>query len=206
MTLGYIGLGKMGHNMVSRLVRKHHEVFAFDPDEPARERAKDMGAKVFSSAGELVKSLPEPRAVWIMVPHAAVDGVISEILPHLGEGDTVIDGGNSFYKDSMRRSERLLRNSINFMDIGVSGGPSGALEGACLMVGGSFDNYKKFSDLFKDLSQENGYAYAGKNGAGHFVKMIHNGIEYGMMQSLAEGFSLMKNSEFDLNFSSRKIL
>jgi len=199
MKLGYIGLGKMGHNMVERLVEKGHEVFAFDVSEDARKLAEEVGAKPMDSIEHLIKSLEAPRLVWIMVPHKSVDKVISKLLPNLEKGDVVIDGGNSFYKDSVRRAQDITGKGIKFLDVGVSGGPGGARKGACLMVGGEREDYKKFKPLFQDLSQDAGYSYMGRHGAGHFVKMVHNGIEYGMMQSIAEGFDLMGQSGFDLD-------
>jgi 6-phosphogluconate dehydrogenase len=136
-----------------------------------------------------------------MVPHQAVDKVLQELLPFLQKGDTVIDGGNSPYKESIRRFKELKERGIYFLDVGVSGGPSGARNGACIMVGGGKEIFRKYKNLFRDLACTGGYAHMGKPGAGHFVKMVHNGIEYGMMQALAEGFALMKASPFDLNLT-----
>jgi 6-phosphogluconate dehydrogenase len=128
-----------------------------------------------------------------------VDDVIGELIPNLKSGDTIIDGGNSFYKDSVRRAKELETKGIDFLDVGVSGGPAGARNGACIMVGGKREVFEKFENLFKDLATEEGYSYMGSSGAGHFVKMVHNGIEYGMMQSIAEGFTILKNSSFNLD-------
>jgi 6-phosphogluconate dehydrogenase len=136
-----------------------------------------------------------------MVPHQAVDAVLDEIVPFLAQGDTIIDGGNSPYKESIRRSRELQARGIDFLDAGVSGGPAGARTGACIMVGGRREVYQRFEKLFQDLSADRGYGYMGTSGAGHFVKMVHNGIEYGMMQALAEGFSIMKRSAFDLDLT-----
>jgi len=199
MKLGYIGLGKMGHNMVERLVKKGHEVFAFDIDEDARRAAEKSGAKIAVTLSELVGKLDTPKNIWIMVPHQTVDDVLSELVPFLVDGDTVIDGGNSPYKESMRRAGGFESTGINFVDVGVSGGPAGAREGACVMVGGDKEDFEALEPLFRDLAAPGAYGYMGTHGAGHFVKMVHNGIEYGMMQANAEGFAMMEKSGFGLN-------
>lgn len=199
MTIGYIGLGKMGHNMVERLLEKGHEVFVFDTNEDARKAAEDIGAKNLNSLEDLANKLASPRIIWIMVPHQAVDDVLEKLLPYLKNGDTVIDGGNSLYTESMRRAHVLESAGINYIDVGVSGGPSGARDGACIMVGGDREDYDMLEPLFCDLAAKDAYGYMGAYGAGHFVKMVHNGIEYGMMQAIAEGFSVMQRSEFNLN-------
>lgn len=198
MEIGYIGLGKMGRNMVARLTEKRHKVFAFDVSADARKEVELSGVKTFGSLEDLAKQLSMPRVIWLMVPpHEVVDKVLDEIIPRLNREDMIIDGGNSFYKDSMRRAEELEEKGIRFMDVGVSGGPAGARNGACLMIGGNEADYDKLYDLFRDLGGY--YGYMGKHGAGHFVKMVHNAIEYGMMQAIAEGFTVMKESEFNLN-------
>ncbi|TSC79832.1 MAG: 6-phosphogluconate dehydrogenase [Parcubacteria group bacterium Gr01-1014_29] len=201
MKLGYIGLGKMGLNMVERLVERRHEVVVFDQDDAAMQQAAWKGAAKAQSIWNLVDSLERPRLIWLMVPHKAVDAVLKDLVPRLHDGDTIIDGGNSFYKDSERRHKEFAARDIYFLDAGVSGGPQGAREGACVMVGGDEKIFKKYETLFKDIAVENGYAHVGKSGAGHFVKMVHNGIEYGMMQSLAEGFAVLKNAPYPLNLS-----
>jgi 6-phosphogluconate dehydrogenase len=199
MKLGYIGLGKMGYNMAELLLDKKYEVVAFNRSEEAVKMIAKRGAKPAGSLTDLVSALVQPRLVWIMVPHQAVDAVLRELIPFLAKGDTVIDGGNSPYRESIRRSKELEARGIDFLDAGVSGGPSGARNGACIMVGGRKEVFQKFESLFRDLSVMNGYGYMGKAGAGHFVKMVHNGIEYGMMQALAEGFAVMKASDFGLD-------
>jgi 6-phosphogluconate dehydrogenase len=199
MRLGYIGLGKMGYNMVVRLRERGYEVLAFDIDEKARKGIRAKGIKTADSLEILVKELIPPRLVWLMVPQEKVEGVIKQISPHLKKADAIIDGGNSYYEDSVRRGKLLALKGIHFLDVGVSGGPKGARDGACIMVGGEKADYEKLKPLFRDLAFENGYGYMGKTGAGHFVKMVHNGIEYGMMQSLAEGFTILKESPFKLN-------
>lgn len=199
MKLGYIGLGKMGFNMVARLLEKKYKVVVFDKNKNASGSIAGHGAKAADSLKSLAVSLDTPRLVWIMVPYRAVDPVIRELAPLLHTGDTVIDGGNSPYKESMRRARELETDGIGFLDAGVSGGPSGARTGACVMVGGKKEVFRKHETLFRDISCRGGYGYVGKSGAGHFVKMVHNGIEYGMMQAIAEGFALMKESPFGLD-------
>ena len=201
MQVGYIGLGKMGFNMVERLLEKGHQVVAFDRDKAAADAIAEKGAQSSGSLTALVGSLTAPRVVWLMVPHQAVDAVLRDLTPLLGKGDAVIDGGNSPYKESMRRASELETKGIDFLDAGVSGGPSGARSGACVMVGGRKDIFKRFEIIFRDISVTGGYAYMGKAGSGHFVKMVHNGIEYGMMQALAEGFSVMNASDFKLDLA-----
>jgi 6-phosphogluconate dehydrogenase len=199
MKIGYIGLGKMGLNMVERLVEKGHEIIAYAPSEKSRASATLVGAHSKETLKECIEALPVPRTVWLMVPHKAVESVLEELLPLLGAGDTIIDGGNSPYKESMRRAVELEVKNIRFMDIGVSGGPAGARHGACLMVGGNRKVFEEYENVLKDIAVENGYGYMGKSGAGHFVKMVHNGIEYGMMQAIGEGFEVMQSSDFQLD-------
>lgn len=201
MRLGYIGLGKMGYNMVELLLDRKYEVVAYNRSEEPVKMIARRGARPAGSLKELVSALVSPRLVWIMVPYQAVDPVLKELVPLLTKGDTVIDGGNSPYKESIRRSQELEVKGIDFLDAGVSGGPAGARSGACIMVGGRKEVFQKFEALFRDLSVPDGYGYMGRTGAGHFVKMAHNGIEYGMMQALAEGFAVMKASEFGLELT-----
>jgi 6-phosphogluconate dehydrogenase len=202
MQIGYFGLGKMGFNMVLRLLEKGYDVVACNRSpEPIKEAAK-AGANTAYSCSELAKSLTPPRLVWVMVPAGkAVDDVIfgeGNLISNLESGDTVIDGGNSFYKDSIRRGKELSKKGINFLDVGVSGGPGGARAGASIMVGGDKKVYKKLEPLFRDLAVGESYGHMGPQGAGHFVKMVHNGIEYGMMQAIGEGFEVMKKAPFKL--------
>jgi 6-phosphogluconate dehydrogenase len=198
MELGYIGLGKMGSNMVARLLDKKYRVAVFDKSREAVSAMAKQGAEPAADIRSLVSSLSLPRLVWIMVPYGVVDGILGEIVPLFSEGDTLIDGGNSPFKESVRRNAELAGKGINFLDVGVSGGPGGARNGACLMVGGKRNVYEQFRQVFRDLSVDDGFGYMGASGSGHFVKMIHNGIEYGMMQAIAEGFSLLKASPFAL--------
>ena len=192
MNIGYIGLGKMGSGMVARLIEHGHTVTSYD----------SSGTGTVQNLTDLVSSLPTPRTVWLMVPASAVDSVLHDLTPLLTPNDTIIDGGNSHYTDTIRRSDELTQAGIHFLDVGVSNGPNGARTGACLMIGGERADYDLLESLWKDLSATQGFAYVGTHGAGHFVKMIHNGIEYGMMQSIAEGFAVMKASPFDLNLTS----
>lgn len=216
--IGYIGLGKMGLAQVVRLAEKGWRIVAWNRSEGPRTAAKKSGVEVCETLTEVAARFHKPRLIWLMVPHGAVDGVLKELVPHLSQGDTVIDGGNSFYKNSIRRARELARRGIHFLDVGVSGGPFGARSGACLMVGGEKEIFKKHEQLFRALSASQNYsdvlennridragtkrsrlnysyAYMGKSGAGHFVKMVHNGIEYGMMQSIAEGFSILRRAD-----------
>ncbi len=201
MKLGYIGLGKMGYNMAELLLEKGHQLVAYNRSAAPVQKIAQKGAKPADSVGSLVAALETPRVVWIMVPHQAVDAVLKELTLHLAKGDTIIDGGNSPYKESIRRGRELETKGIDFLDAGVSGGPHGARTGACIMVGGKQEVFKKYEQIFRDASVEQGYAYFGKTGSGHFVKMVHNGIEYGMMQALAEGFAVLKASDFNLDLA-----
>ena len=202
LRLGYIGLGKMGFNMVERLIEKGYQVVAFDVNENAVKEIAGRGAEPVRSLSALVSAAAPPRIVWLMVPHETVDEVLSGLVPLLQRGDTVIDGGNSFYRDSVRRAGSLAASGIDFLDVGVSGGPSGARTGACIMAGGAWESFERLEPLFRDLSVPDGYGYMGGHGAGHFVKMVHNGIEYGMMQAVAEGFAIMRASPFNLNLTT----
>ena len=203
MQIGYFGLGKMGFNMVLRLLDRSYNVIACNRSpEPIKEVAK-AGANTAFTCADLAKNLKAPRLVWIMVPAGKpTDEVIFEegnLINLLQKGDTIIDGGNSFYKDTVRRYKKLGERGINFLDAGVSGGPNGARNGASIMVGGDREVYKEYEVLFKDLSVPDGYGYMGPSGAGHFVKMVHNGIEYGMMQAIGEGFEVLKAAPFKLD-------
>jgi 6-phosphogluconate dehydrogenase len=197
----------MGLNMVKRLVSKGHVVVAYNRSPEPVAEAIASGAKGVHSLQELVDGLEAPRTVWVMVSHSAVDTILADLLPLLSAGDTVIDGGNSPYRETIRRAGEITAQGIKFLDVGVSGGPGGALNGAAMMAGGDRSVYDALdtAGFFRDTNVPEGYAYMGPAGAGHFVKMIHNGIEYGMMQSLAEGFDLLRHSseyQLDLNVVS----
>ena len=195
--IGYIGLGKMGKNMALRLLQKGWRVVAYNRDKEKTKEVEKEGAVVAGDLRELVAGLASPRMVWLMVSHEAVDQVLAELTPLLGKGDLIIDGGNSPYKETRRRVQELKTKGLNFLDIGVSGGPGGALNGACMMAGGDKVLYDKLAErgFFTDTCLAGGFGYMGPSGAGHFVKMVHNGIEYGMMQSIAEGFDLLCHSK-----------
>ena len=198
-TIGYIGLGKMGMNMVYRLNEMNWRVVAYNRSPEPRHQAANQGIVTVDSISGLVQKIDEPRIIWVMVSHESVDAVLDELAPLLSKGDVIIDGGNSLYKETIRRAKVIESKGIHFLDVGTSGGPSGARHGACCMIGGDESIFKKYEELFKDISAKDGYAYLGKHGAGHFVKMVHNGIEYGMMQSIGEGFEVMRKSEFSLD-------
>jgi len=200
MELGMIGLGRMGANMTERLVLGGHRVISYDRSADAVKRVVDKGAVGAQSLGDFVKRLSLPRAIWLMVPSGdPVDQTIDELLPSLAKGDIIIDGGNSNYKDSIRRAERLKTQGLHFVDAGTSGGVWGLQNGYCMMVGGEKEILSRLEPIFLTLAPKDGYLHAGPNGAGHFVKMVHNGIEYGMMQAYGEGFELLKASQFDLD-------
>jgi 6-phosphogluconate dehydrogenase len=200
MEVGLIGLGKMGFNLGLNLLDHEHQVIAFDVNKTAVKEMEEHGAKGASSLQELVMSLTTPRILWVMVPHTVVDSVIEEISPFLVSGDIVIEGGNSHYKESIRRYEHLRENGVHYMDAGTSGGTEGARQGACYMIGGDPEAWSIVEQLFKDTAVENGFLYAGKSGSGHFLKMVHNGIEYGMMAAIGEGFELLEKSNFDYDY------
>ncbi|WP_242241974.1 phosphogluconate dehydrogenase (NAD(+)-dependent, decarboxylating) [Bacillus cereus group sp. BfR-BA-01309] len=200
MRVGLIGLGKMGLNLGKNLINHKHEVAAFDLNTRAVEEMKEYGATGTSNLNELVQSLESPRILWVMVPHAVVDSVINEITPLLSKGDILIEAGNSHYKESIRRYEQLKKDGIHFMDAGTSGGMEGARNGACYMIGGDQEAWDIVEPIFRDTAVENGFLYAGKAGSGHFLKMIHNGIEYGMMAAIGEGFEVLEKSEFDYDY------
>lgn len=200
--IGIVGLGKMGANLARQLVSKGWTVYGYNRTSAVTKGLESNGIIGTYSLEELVSKLSKPRTIWLMASYQAVDKVLNNLAPLLEKGDTIMDGGNSPYKDSIRRSKELDNKGINFLDVGVSGGPDGALNGACIMVGGKKELFRKYEPLFRDLSVKDRYGYMGNAGAGHFVKMVHNGIEYGMMQSIGEGFEVLKKSPFSLNLYS----
>lgn len=202
MEIGMIGLGKMGYNLSLQMIEKGKIVKAYDPSLEAQKMAADSRIMVMDSLEELVKGMTSPRLIWIMVPAGdAVNQVLNIIVPLCNKGDIIIDGGNSHYKDSIARYEKLKEKGVFFADIGTSGGLEGARNGACLMVGCDKEIEKILEESFSDITVPGGYLRTGEPGSGHFVKMVHNGIEYGMMQAIGEGFNILENSNFDLNHS-----
>jgi len=203
MRIGFIGLGRMGANMVRRLLQDGHQVVAYNrTPEKTREIATE-GAEPAFTIGELVAKLEKPRAVWIMVPAGdATEAQIDQLLEHLEPGDTIIDGGNTNFHDAQRRHPRLAERGIRYIDAGVSGGVWGLQIGYCLMVGGDPEAVEPLEPVFRSLAPEDGYLHAGGPGAGHYVKMVHNGIEYGMMQAYAEGFEIMHASDYPLDLAA----
>ncbi len=201
MNIGLIGLGKMGYNLALNMKDKHINVIAYDISKEAVLSLSKEGVQTAVSYEDLVSKLPSPRLIWLMVPSGAiVDGVIQTLSLILSSNDILIDGGNSLYLDSIRRHDDLFKKGIGFIDCGTSGGTTGARNGACLMVGGDRDVVQKAEFVFKAIAKEGGYTHVGKPGSGHFVKMVHNGIEYGMMQAIGEGFELMEASPFDIDY------
>jgi 6-phosphogluconate dehydrogenase len=200
MQLGIIGLGRMGANMAQRLLNGGHQVAGYDRSRDTGKDLESAGGVRASSIRELVERLVHPRAVWVMVPAGdPVTETLRELASLLSPGDTVIDGGNSFYKDSIERSNRMKEKKIDWLDIGTSGGIWGLKEGYCLMIGGKKEAFSRLEPIFKSLAPEGGYLFCGSAGAGHFAKMVHNGIEYGMLQAYAEGFEVLEASSYGFN-------
>ncbi len=200
MELGFVGLGRMGMNMVRRLQRDKHRVITYDRSPDVVKASVQEGAAGTTSLRDLVGKLTPPRAVWVMVPAGEpTEGTIRELSGLLQPDDVIVDGGNSHYKEDARRAAELRAKAIHYLDAGTSGGIWGLQIGYCLMIGGDEVIFKRLEPIFKTLAPEDGYAYMGSAGAGHYVKMIHNGIEYGMMQAYAEGFELLSKSDFKLN-------
>jgi 6-phosphogluconate dehydrogenase len=205
MRLAMIGLGRMGGNMSERLMKDGHQVVVYDRSADAIARYVSMGATAANGPGEITSKLQAPRIVWIMVPSGKpVDDTIASLAPGLSKGDVIIDGGNSNFHDSMRRAADLQSKGIQFIDCGTSGGVWGLANGYCLMIGASADAFKLCEPIFKTLAPPDGYAHVGAPGAGHYVKMIHNGIEYGMLQAYAEGYEILHASK-DFRLDLHKI-
>ncbi len=201
MEIGLIGLGKMGFNLALNLHDKNHKVVCYNRTSAKVDEIKALGLSGVYSLEELVKTLKAPRVIWIMVPAGnAVDEMINALKPLLDKNDIIIDGGNSNYNDTLRRNIELTNLGFNFVDIGTSGGTSGARNGACMMIGAKDEVFKIIEPMIKDICVENGYLHTGANGSGHYVKMVHNGVEYGMLQAMAEGFEILEKSQFDLDF------
>jgi 6-phosphogluconate dehydrogenase len=211
MQLGMIGLGRMGANMVRRLMKAGHDCVVYDVSPDSVKSLAGEGATGSESMADFVGKLEKPRSIWLMVPAAVVDGTLDELVPLLDEGDAVIDGGNSYYRDDIRRAKRLAEEGIHYVDVGTSGGVWGLDRGYCLMIGGPDEAVGRLDPIFATLApgvesagrtpgrsgdpsaSEQGYLHCGPNGAGHFVKMVHNGIEYGIMAAYAEGLNILKN-------------
>jgi 6-phosphogluconate dehydrogenase len=212
MKIGMIGLGRMGANMVQRLIQKGHECVVYDTQSTAVASLEEAGASGVASMQEMVAQMARPRAIWLMIPAAMVDHALNDLVPLLAPNDIVIDGGNSYYRDDMRRAAELKAGGIHYLDVGTSGGVAGLDRGYCLMIGGEADTAARLRPIFSSLAPgmavaartpgrtagrgdaEEGFLHCGPHGAGHFVKMIHNGIEYGMMAAYAEGFTILRNA------------
>lgn len=200
MKLALLGLGKMGWNLMLNLLDHGHEVVAYDIHEETVRQAAAKGAEPAGSAEEAIQLLGEQKIVWMMVPAGEItENLINELKPLLSERDVLIDGGNSNYKDTVRRYEALKNQGVSYVDVGTSGGMEGARGGACTMIGGDQKVFEQIEPIFKDISVENGYLYTGKSGSGHFLKMVHNGVEYGMMQAISEGFDILEKSDYDFD-------
>jgi 6-phosphogluconate dehydrogenase len=201
MQIGFVGLGRMGGNMVHRIKRdSDHDVVAFDFSEEAVQKAEGVGATGASSLEDLVSKLEAPRTVWIMVPAGdPTESTVNDLADLLEKGDAIVDGGNSNWHDDQRRGEMLTSRGLNYVDVGVSGGVWGLEVGYCMMVGGTDDGVERLAPILDVLAPPDGWRHFGGPGAGHFVKMVHNGVEYGMMQAYAEGFELMHKSEFPID-------
>ena len=213
MQLGMIGLGRMGASMVTRLIRGGHQCVVHDHNPEAAAPLVELGAQGAATLQDLVKSLQAPRAIWLMVPAAVVDGVLEKLTPLLEAGDTVIDGGNSYYHDDLSRAATLKPKNIHYLDVGTSGGVAGLNRGYCLMIGGEAEAVKQLQPVFETLAPgtgalaptpnrkagsgtaDHGWLHCGPHGAGHFVKMVHNGIEYGMMAAYAEGLNILQHAD-----------
>lgn len=197
MNIGIVGLGRMGMGMGARLVQHGHKVFGYDAFPTKKAQAKKSGITWVDCPAGFAVLMPSPRAILISVPAGApVDDVLAELVPSLSPGDIIMDGGNSYYKDSQARAKALEEKGTHYLDVGISGGVWGLQEGFCLMTGGNEDAYKLVEPALRALAPENGCAYLGASGAGHYAKMVHNGIEYGMLEAYGEGFEIMKASPF----------
>lgn len=204
--IGFIGLGRMGTNMVENLLDHKYKVVVYNRSPEPTKKLVRKGAIPSYSLEEFVKKLGKNKIIWIMIKSGKpVDETIKKLLPHLDKNDIIIDGGNSFYKDSIKRYDFLKKKKINFLDCGTSGGIQGARHGACMMVGGDKKTYEKIEFLFRDFCAKDAYAYVGKSGAGHFVKAIHNGVEYVMMGGLGEGFEILNKNKNKLNINLKEV-
>ncbi len=203
MEIGFIGLGRMGRNMVMRLLSEGHRVAAYDKITASVDEVAGKGAKSAVSPADMAKSLKKPAIIWLMVPAGKIvdDVIFQDLSPHLSAGDIVIDGGNSHYKDSQRRALSLKERGVFFLDVGTSGGLEGAASGASLTIGGDKEAFERTSPVFESLAAPGGYGYVGESGAGHFVKMVHNAIEYVLLQAYGEGFEFLEKSPCPLDLA-----
>ncbi len=202
MEIGVIGLGKMGYGLACNLKDKNYTVFGYDLSDENVNKTKAYDIAAFTAIDKFANSFKNRKIIFLLIPAGSVvDKVIESLGEFLNQGDVVIDAGNSNYKDSIRRYEQLKEKGVSFLDCGTSGGPSGARNGACTMIGGDKETYDELEKVFTDISVKDGALYTGKAGSGHFVKMVHNGIEYGMMQSIAEGYEIMHESDFDIDLA-----
>ena len=203
MKIGLVGLGKMGYQLALNMRDNQFEVVAHDTSKEVMKEISEQGIITVNSYKEMVEHLPKPRVIWLMVPAGNIlENVLHQFKDLLDKEDILIDGGNSNYLDSIQHYNLLKEKEIHFIDCGTSGGTTGARNGACLMVGGEQKVVQGIEELFTSIAAPNGYGYMGNPGSGHYVKMVHNGIEYGMMQAIGEGFDLMNNSKFDLNYET----
>ncbi len=202
MKIGFVGLGKMGFNMVQRLLQDGHQVVAWDPSEDTVREIEKLGAVAADSLQDLTKKLPAEKVVWLMVPAGKpVDENLDALLELLEKNDIIIDGGNSYWKETQQRAEKAALKDIHFLDCGTSGGVWGLQNGYSLMYGGNKEAAEHVEPIFKSLAPEKGYVYCGVSGTGHMVKMVHNGIEYGMMQAYAEGFEILEKAPYDIDIA-----
>ena len=200
MQVGLIGLGRMGTGIARRLLDRKHEVVVYARSAAHMRKIVALGARGADSLGKFASALRRPRVVWLMVPAGdPVSAVLRQLEGYLQRGDIVIDGGNSYYRDSQARAKDLAEDGIHFLDVGTSGGVWGLEQGYCLMVGGDRKAFRRAQPLFRALAPRDGYAHAGPSGAGHFVKMVHNGIEYGLLEAYGEGFELLQQADFKLD-------
>lgn len=200
MNIGLIGLGKMGYPLALNFIDNNINIHVYSGNQEKLNSLNKFGINGFSDIEKFIESMAKPRVIWIMIPSGQpVDDMISKIKGNLVKGDIIIDGGNSNYKDSLRRYNLLKAEGIEFLDVGTSGGVEGARKGVCLMVGGDYETYIKLEEIFRLISGGSGYGFVGSSGAGHYVKMIHNAIEYGMMQALGEGFQMLYQSGYEIS-------
>lgn len=201
MKLAICGLGKMGMNLVKNLIDHKHEVIAYDIQQDLVKKAETFGAIPAYEISDIMNQLDHQKIIWMMVPAGEItQHLLEDLIPHLNKGDIIVDGGNAHYKDTIHRYKIMKEKGIRYVDVGTSGGIEGARNGACTMVGGDEEVIVEIEEIFIDISVKNGYLYTGTAGSGHFLKMIHNGIEYGMMQAIGEGFDILNKSPYDFNY------